>query len=61
MLGNVAVVRAYVPVARLLGYKGDLSSITKGSGSYVIRFSHYAEVSRGDGPDDFRPAVGMRA
>jgi elongation factor G len=61
MLGNVAVVRAYVPVARLFGYKGDLSSMTKGLGNYAIRFNHYAEVSGGDGPDDFRPAVGMRA
>jgi elongation factor G len=60
MRGNATVIRAHVPLARLFGYKSDLSSQTKGSGSYVMRFSHYAEVTRCDGPDDFRPAVGMR-
>lgn len=60
LLGNVAVLRAYVPVARLFGYESALRSMTKGFGRYVIRFSHYAEVSGGGG-DDFRPARGMRA
>jgi len=48
------------PLAQLFGFKRNLSSITNGLGSFVTRFSHYAEVPPGIGPDDFRPAVGMR-
>jgi len=55
------VFRANVPLATLFGYESGLSSITNGLGSYVMRFSHYAEIPRSDDPDDFRPAVGMRA
>jgi elongation factor G len=57
--GSATVVRAHVPLATLFGYEKGLSSIT--NGSYVMRFSHYAEIPSSDGPDDFRPAVGMRA
>jgi elongation factor G len=46
--------------ATMFGYKRDLSSITNGLGSFDMRFSHYAEAPRGTGPDEFRPAVGMR-
>jgi elongation factor G len=59
MRGNAALLRANAPLARLFGYKGSLSSITNGLGSFAMRFSRYAEVPRGNGPDDFRPAVGM--
>jgi len=58
--GNATILRADAPLALLFGYKGSLSSITNGLASFGMRFSHYAEVPRGDGPDDFRPAVGMR-
>ena len=57
---NATMFRANAPLAQLFGYKRDLSSITNGLGSFAIRFSHYAEVPWGTGPDDFRPAVGMR-
>ena len=57
---NATMFRANAPLAQLLGYKRNLSSITNGRGSFAMRFSHYAEVPRGIGPDDFWPAVGMR-
>jgi elongation factor G len=57
---NATMLRANAPLAQLFGFKRNLSSITKGLGSFVMRFSHYAEVPPGIGPDDFRPAVGMR-
>ena len=60
MHGNASVFRADVPLARLFGYKGTLSLITNGMASCAMHFSHYAEV-QGNGPDDFRPAVAMRA
>ena len=56
--GNATVVRANVPLVRMLGYERGLRSIANGLGRYVMSFSHYAEVP--GGPDDFRPAVGMR-
>jgi elongation factor G len=60
MRGNAAVIRADVPLARTLGYERGLRSIANGLGSFVMCFSHYAEVPWDGGPDDFRPAVGMR-
>jgi elongation factor G len=59
--GSASVLRANAPLAHLFGYKSSLSLITNGLGSCTIRFSHYAELPRTNGPDDFRPAVGMRA
>ena len=58
---DAAVIRANVPLATLLGYRCSLSSITNGLGDCAIRFSHFAEAPRCDGPDDFRPTIGMRA
>jgi elongation factor G len=61
VLGVATVIRAHVPFANLFGYRNTLNSITNGLASYAMRFSHYAEPPNGNGPDDFRPAVGMRA
>jgi translation elongation factor EF-G len=58
--GNATVLRANVALARLFGYRSTLRSITNGLGSCAMRLSHYAEVQRSNGPDDFRPAFGMR-
>jgi len=58
--GNAALLRANAPLARLFGYKRRLSSITNGLASFAMGFSHFAEVPRGNVPDDFQPAVGMR-
>ena len=55
--GNATMLRANAPLAQLLGYKRNLISITNGLGSFAMRFSNYAQVPRGIGPDDFRPAV----
>jgi elongation factor G len=60
MRGNATVIRAYVPHQRMLGYESALRSITNGLGRYSMCLSHYAEVPSEGGPDDFRPAVGMR-
>jgi elongation factor G len=61
MRGSATVIRADVPLANLLGYKDDLSTNTNGLGRYFMRFRNYAEVPDWHGPDDFRPAGGMRA
>ena len=59
---NEQTITADVPLAELFGYQRHLHSITDGLAHCTLRFSHYAEVPRrGDGPDDFPPAVGVRA
>ncbi|MCL2243324.1 MAG: elongation factor G [Treponema sp.] len=43
--GGIAEVRAEVPMAELLRYSIDLRSITSGTGSFNVAFSHYAPIS----------------
>ncbi len=42
--GNLAVITAQVPLARLSDYHSRLSSITGGKGSYTMELSHYEPV-----------------
>ncbi|MDI6850550.1 MAG: elongation factor G [bacterium] len=42
--GRYQVIRALVPLAELYKYSSTLRSITKGRGTYTMRFSHYDEV-----------------
>jgi len=42
---GIAEVRAEVPQAELLRYSIDLRSITSGTGSFSVSFSHYAPIS----------------
>jgi elongation factor G len=42
--GAVTVIRAQVPMAEMLTYEQQLTSITGGRGSYHMEFSHYEEV-----------------
>jgi len=44
-VGGIAEIRAEVPQAELLRYSIDLRSITSGTGSFSIAFSHYAPIS----------------
>jgi elongation factor G len=43
--GGIAEIRAEVPQAELLRYSIDLRSITAGTGSFAVSFSHYAPIS----------------
>lgn len=60
---RATTIRAYVPLAQLFGYANIINKLTGGEGRHFWTFSHYAEVPRNisGGPDDFPPAVGMRA
>jgi elongation factor G len=42
--GNMAIVRALVPLAEVADYNSRLSSITGGQGSYALEESHYEAV-----------------
>ena len=61
--GGEAVVTGYVPLAQMFGYVSSLRKLTSGRGRHTMRFDHFAPVPHdiSGGPDDFPPAVGMRA
>ncbi|MFO0973900.1 MAG: elongation factor G [Phycisphaerae bacterium] len=42
--GNLAVIRAQAPLAKMADYHSRLSSITGGKGSFAMEFSHYEPV-----------------
>jgi len=43
-VGRTQVIKALVPLAEMLTYANDLTSITQGRGYYTMEFSHYEEV-----------------
>lgn len=42
--GKAQIVKAQVPLAEMFKYANDLRSMTGGRGTYLMRYSHYAEV-----------------
>ncbi|MGL4948713.1 MAG: elongation factor G [Mycoplasma sp.] len=44
--GNAQTIKAKVPLSEMFGYATDLRSNTQGRGTYVMQFSHYAQVPR---------------
>jgi elongation factor G len=43
--GGIVEIKAQVPAAELLRYSIDLRSITSGTGSFSVEFSHYSPIS----------------
>jgi len=39
--GGTQIIRAQVPMAEMLNYQNDLTSMTQGRGSFTMEFSHY--------------------
>jgi elongation factor G len=58
--GNARIVSAMVPLANMFGYASQLSSLSKGRATFTMAYSHYQAISTPD-PDNFPPAIGMRA
>jgi elongation factor G len=42
--GSAQVIKAEVPMAEMLSYDAELTSMTGGRGSYHMEFDHYDEV-----------------
>ena len=42
--GKMQVMKANVPLAEMFTYANDLRSMTQGTGSYTMKFSHYENV-----------------
>lgn len=63
MRGSATIFRAYIPLAQLFGYANTINKLTSGKGRHAWTFSHYSKVPQNipGGPDDFPPAMGMRA
>lgn len=59
---NAVVIGAHVCLARMLGYKADLSSMTQGQGTYTEQFASWTEVDPRPDPDGTEPfSKAMRA
>ena len=58
--GDGCTIEAHIPLGNLFGYINNLRQMTSGAGTFTQLFSHFAEVPPPPGPDDFRPAIGMR-
>ena len=54
-------VKALVPLANMLGYQLKLAALSANSATFTMEYSHYQPVLPPTGPDNFRPAMAMRA
>jgi elongation factor G len=61
--GNIEIINAVVPLANMFGYGSKLSSLSNGRATFSMRYSNYEAVhnSLPPDPDNFPPAIGMRA
>jgi len=57
--GGIQLIRAKVPQAELLKYSIELRSMTSGTGSFEMEFSHYDPIS-GKIAEDVIKATAMR-
>ena len=64
MRDNAQVIRAFVPLANLLGYENDFRRLTGGPGSISMSFERYERsiLTTTFDPDDTHPgaAIGLR-
>ena len=46
--GNVTAINAFVPLANMFGYVGNLRGMSQGRAQFTMQFDHYAEVPRAE-------------
>ena len=46
--GNRRILQAKVPLQRMFGYSKDLRTRTQGRGTFMMRFSHYDVIGKGE-------------
>ena len=46
--GNVTAINAFVPLANMFGYVGNLRGMSQGRAQFTMLFDHYEEVPRGE-------------
>ncbi|MDR1149444.1 MAG: elongation factor G [Spirochaetaceae bacterium] len=59
--GGIEEVKAQVPASELLRYSIDLRSITSGTGSFGVEFSHYSPISGKIAEDVIKAAAAFKA
>jgi translation elongation factor EF-G len=55
--GAVQTISALVPLSELFGYEGDLRGRTRGRGTFVMQFDHYAPYRHTDNNDGGRDSL----
>lgn len=60
-IDNAQVITALVSLSSMIGYTSRLNSLSKGSANFTMEYSHYQPVKVLPEPENFPPAVGMRA
>lgn len=58
---KMSTITAHVPLAKMFGYQVRLATLSKGFGTFGMKFSHYQTTSSPSDPDNFPPAIAMRA
>jgi elongation factor G len=58
--GGIEEVKAQVPASVLLRYSIDLRSITSGTGSFGVEFSHYSPISGKTAEDVIKAAAAFK-
>ena len=64
MRDDLTVIQVLVPMSCLFGYASAVRLLGQGRVVHSMTFSHFADVPRhisGGGPENFPPAIGMRA
>jgi len=60
--GDGIAIDALAPLSNMFGYAANLKAMSQGRADFAMQFTHYAPVpQQPDGPENFPPAVGMRA
>jgi elongation factor G len=59
--GDDQIINAFVSLANMFGYALILNSLSKGLARFTMEYSHYSAIIQPHAPDNFPPAIGMRA
>lgn len=59
-IGKAQIVKATIPLAEMLRYAPDLDSMTSGSGTFTMEFSHYEEVPQHLAPKIIEEAKALK-
>ena len=59
--GEEQVIHALIPLSSMFGYAAQLNSLSTGLANFVMDYSHYQAVNPQSDPENFPPAIGMRA
>ncbi len=59
--GEEQLIHALIPLSSMFGYAAQLNSLSTGLANFIMDYSHYQAVNPQSDPENFPPAIGMRA